>query len=490
MSMLLKNATYLEPDCLSWGSGDITVTGDKISALGRADEQARFDRVIDCKNKIVIPGLINSHAHSYTGYLKGTIEKMPLDIYMLYAIAGGSCRSPREIYICCALEALSMLKSGTTAVVDHFSQRPALSMEGLDAAASAYKDAGMRCRIATMFADRGFFETLPLQPGELPAELLPAGGAKSQSNGDYIALVEAAWLKYRDDPRVGVMLGTDGPQRCSDALLLMTGELEEKYSMGWQTHTLEAKTQAVVSRALYGKGLIEHMEELGVLNERTALVHSVWLSDREMELVARRGASVVHCPSSNLHLGSGIAPAARYRDLGIKLALGSDGGNCGATGMLEQIKLAALLQNVSDADYERWFSADKALAMDYAGGAGVFRQELGALRVGAKADICIIDTDNILWQPVNDLTRQLVYYENGSNVDTVIVGGELAIEGGKSVLLDEEDIIAQAREICEKLRRDCAGSMALVEKQKPYLRGMYLREIRRELGYNRFTRDI
>ena len=91
---------------------------------------------------------------------------------------------------------------------------------------------------------------------------------------------------------------------------------------------------------------------------------------------------------------------------------------------------------------------------------------------------------------MNDLTRQLVYYENGSNVDTVIVGGELAIEGGKSVLLDEEDIIAQAREICEKLRRDCAGSMALVEKQKPYLRGMYLREIRRELGYNRFTRDI
>lgn len=489
MSILLKNATYLKPDLQSWSEGDITVTGSQIAALGTADPDIAWEEVIDCKGKVVIPGLINSHAHSYTGYLKGTIDNVPLDIYMLYAIAGGSFRTPREIFVSSALEALSMLKRGTTAVVDHFSQRPMLSIEGLDATVSAFQAVGMRARIATMFADKGFFETLPMAPGELPAQVLPKGGGKGQSVEEYISLVEQAFLKYEKDPLIQIMLGTDGPQRCSDELLLKTGELEQKYSMGWQTHILEAKTQAIVSHRFYGKGLIEHMDELGVLNERTALVHHVWVSDRELELVARHGSTVVHCPSSNLHLGSGVAPVDRYRAMGIPVALGSDGANCGSSGMLEQVKLAALLHNVAQPDYERWFSADQALALDYQGGAGIFRQNIGCLTPGAQADLVIIDIDNIFWQPANDLTRQLVYYENGSNVDTVLIAGRPVLRNGVSPLLNEADLIAEGKELCEKLRRDCVDSMALVEKQIPYLRKMYLREIGQDIGFNRFIRN-
>lgn len=488
MSILLKNATYPAPDFQSWKEGDISITGSRIAALGAAPKNIDWDEVIDCKGKIVIPGLINSHAHSYTGYLKGTIDNVPLDLYMLYAIAGGSFRTPREIFVSSALEALAMLKRGTTAVVDHFSQRPVLSMEGLDATADAFRAVGMRTRIATMFADKGFFDTLPMAPGELPAEVLPKGGGKGQSVEEYIALVEQAFLKYEKDPLIRIMLGTDGPQRCSDELLLKTGELERKYAMGWQTHILEAKTQAIVSHRFYGKGLIEHMDELGVLNERTALVHHVWVSDRELELVAQRGSTVVHCPSSNLHLGSGVAPVDLYRAMGIPVALGSDGANCGGSGMLDQIKLAALLHNVAQPDYEGWFSAEQALALDYQGGAGIFRENIGTLAPGALADLVIIDIDNIFWQPVNHLTRQLVYYENGSNVDTVLIAGQPVLRGGKSTLLDEAALIAEARELCEKLRRDCADSMALVEKQLPYLRKMYLREIRRDIGFDRFIR--
>ncbi len=120
---------------------------------------------------------------------------------------------------------------------------------GLDADAAAFKKLGMRSRIATMFADKGFFDTLPLKEGELPRELLPKGGGKPQSIDEYIAEVETAYLKYRGDPLVGIILGTDGPQRCSDELLLRHAELERKYKMGWETHILEAKTQAIVSRS-------------------------------------------------------------------------------------------------------------------------------------------------------------------------------------------------------------------------------------------------
>ena len=230
------------------------------------------------------------------------------------------------------------------------------------------------------------------------------------------------------------------------------------------------------------------MEELGILNERTALVHHVWVSEKEQELVARAGATVVHCPSSNLHLGSGIAPVREYIARGIPVALGSDGGNCGGVGMLDQIKLTALLHNVSETDYEKWFSAEQALKMDYEGGARIFRENIGVLAPGAQADITLIDTENVFWQPINHLTRQLVYYENGSHVDTVYVRGVKVLENGRCLGVCEEDILAEAVEICEKLRRDCAEAFALVEKQTPYLRTMYLREIQKDIGFNRFSR--
>lgn len=486
MRILLKNPQIPDGDFRSWSVRNVLIEDDKIAAIGCADDTP-CGRAIDCRGMIAVPGFINAHAHSYTGYLKGTIDNLPLDLYMLHAIAGGSCRSEREIYISSALEALSMLKSGTTAVVDHFSQRPELSPDGLEASVRAFSEAGMRARVATMFADKSFFDTLPLLPGELPETLRPKGGG-GQSVEDYLAVVEESFLRHRDDPLVRIMLGTDGPQRCSDKLLLGTAELEERTHMGWQTHILEAKTQALVSRSFYGRDLIEHMDELGVLNSRTALVHSVWLSEREQEIVAARGATVVHCPGSNLHLGSGVAPVDLYRGKGIRVALGSDGGNCGSTGMLEQIKLAATLHNVSHPDYESWFSAADALRLDYEGGAAIFGEEIGCLRVGAQADLCLIDTDNICWQPVNDLTRQLVYYENGSHVDTVIVAGQIVLEKGKSTRLDERAVLEEAKEICAKLRRDCAAAFELVEKQTPAMRGMYLREIARDVGYNRFIR--
>lgn len=489
MSILLKNALYLKPDCRTWTTDNIFLDEGRIKAIGADCSNYTADETINCTGKAIIPGLINAHAHSYTGYLKGTIDNVPLDIYMLYAIAGGSFRNEREIYICSLVEALQMLKRGTTSVIDHFSQRPSISLMGLDADAAAFKKLGLRTRIATMFADKGFFDTLPLEPGELPGNLLPKSNGKAMSIDEYLTEVEKAYLKYRDDALVDIILGTDGPQRCSDELLLKHAELENKYKMGWETHILEAKTQAIVSNRFYRKGLIEHMDELGVLNERTALVHHVWVSDAELDCVKRANATVVHCPSSNLHLGSGIAPVDLYKKRGIDVALGSDGGNCGNLSMFDQIKLTALLHNVSNVDYEEWFSASDALMMDYRGGAKLFGKKIGCIELGACADICIIDTDNILWQPVNDMTRQLVYYENGANVDTVIVNGCKVLENGKSLFVDEAELICEANELCAKLRRDCADAMKLVEKQIPYMRRMYLREMQRNIGFTRFARN-
>ena len=489
MTTLLKNAKYLLPDCVSWGEGDILLAGGRIAAVGALPQGAEADEVIDARGKLVIPGFINAHAHSYTGYLKGSIDCMPLDIYMLHAIAGGSSRSAREIYVSTMVEALEMLKSGTTSVVDHFSERPSLTTEGLHSAADAFDNLGMRANIATMFADRGFLDTIPLLPGELPDEVRDRPSGRAQSPEEYIAVVEQAYLDARErDGRVRVILGTDGPQRCSDHLLELTGELERKYEMGWQTHALEAKTQAVFAREQYGVGLIEHMRDMGLLNSRLSLVHAVWLSEREMELCAEYGVNIVHCPGSNLHLGSGIAPVGRYRELGVNVALGSDGGNCGGVAMPEQLRLAARLSRVTEPDYARWLTAADALKMDYSGGKRVLmRGSCGAISEGADADLVLLDADNCLWQPEGDLTCQLVYGESGANVDTVFVAGRKVLQGGRSTLVDEEALYAEAREYAARIRRDNAPKFEAVERQTPYLRGMYLREIERDWPEDRLV---
>ena len=493
MDILIKNVTYLSPDYTDWTDGDILIKDGRISKIGSIDAGlAGSCEIIEGKGKIAIPGFINAHAHSYTGYLKGSIDNIPLDIYMLYAIAGGSFRTPREIYISTMVEAMQMLRHGTTSVTDHFSQRPSLSAEGIDAAAQAFNDIGMRANIATMFADLSFFDTIPMLPGELPAELRGKPSGKPQSAEEYALVVEDAFKKYNEQGgNVRIILGTDGPQRCSKKLLTITRDLEEKYKMGWQTHILEAKTQAIISRQLYGKGLIEYMDEMGLINERTSLVHFVWVSDDEIDIVRKRGANVVHCPSSNLHLGSGVTPADLFLRSGINVALGSDGGNCGHTGMLERIRLTALLHKASQPDYEQWISAEDALRMNYEGGSRVMmRDTLGKISVGSDGDLILINTGNILWQPANNLTRQLVFAENGSNIDTVLVGGEKVFSEGRYTSVNETDIISEAKEIAARLKKDNAESFALVEKQLPYFRQMYMREIRKNIGFNRFIRPL
>ena len=174
------------------------------------------------------------------------------------------------------------------------------------------------------------------------------------------------------------------------------------------------------------------------------------------------------------------------------MALGTDGGNCGNLSMFERIRLAAMLHDVGQPDYEKWISAQQALRLDYEGGARamMLQDRIGRIKPGMEADLAIIDINNILWQPVGNLTRQLVYGESGSNVETLFVSGRKVIDHGRSTMVDEEEIIAEAREIAARLKQDGAGAMQMVEKQVPYFRQMYMREIRQDVGMNRFARPL
>ena len=139
-------------------NGEIWIRDDRIVGIGRVGDVARPDNAIDVEEtdvsgRLIIPGLINGHSHSYAALLKGSVDTQPLDIYMLNVIAKNSNRSPREVYVSTLVDCITMIRTGTTGVIDHFSHRPALTDEALEAAMQAFHDSGMRAAVAPMFAD-------------------------------------------------------------------------------------------------------------------------------------------------------------------------------------------------------------------------------------------------------------------------------------------------------------------------------------------------
>lgn len=486
MKTLITNATYLSKD-YSFKKGNILIEDGEIAQLNSQEVEA--DEIIDAANQIVIPGLINAHSHSYTSYLKGTIDNVPLDIYMLHAFAGNTVRSPREIYVSTILEGLQLLKFGVTSTFDHFMMRPKVSSEGMDAAAKAYTDCGIKANIAPQYSDLPFTDTVPFEEDELPKEFqsMPS----PMSHEEYFEILKEAMGNHNGKGKVNFVLGVDGPQRCSHELMVKTAQFIKDFDCGWHTHILETKTQAIASNRRYGKGLIEYIDDLGLLTDKTTFVHYIWVTDIEKELVRKNGVNIVHCPSSSLHLGSGVAPIDQLIKEGNHVAIGTDGGNSGNLNLLEKIRLTAGLHNLGQPDYDDWISAKKALQMTYEGGSRVMmNKHIGVIDEGYAADLVFIDINNTLWQPIRNIITQLVYMETGQNIVRVMVDGVTVVKNGKSLVVDEQALIKEAIEISEKLSATTKDAFVRLEQQHPFFRKMYLREIRKDIGMNRFIRHV
>lgn len=488
MTIFLKNGHIFTGNNNEITKGNMLIKDGKIEKIGNFELDFEPDKVIDAEGKLIMPGLINAHSHSYAGLLKGSMNNTPLDIYMLHAIAGGSFRSPEEIYTSTMIDALQMLKTGTTSVIDHFSERPKVSLEGIGSAVKAYLDSGIRATVAPMYSDKSYFDTVPMEKNELPKHLLAKQSDSHQTPDEYIEVCEAAINKYHNhNDRIRMTIGTDGPQRCSDELLKKTAELEDKYKVGWHSHLLEAKTQAVMGHKLHGMGLVEKLDELNMINERTSLVHFVWGSEKEKQIILDRKANMIHCPYSNLFIGVGIPNIVDFYKSGMNIAIGSDGGNIGNLNMFEKIRLTSIIHRVYENEYRNWISAENVWELALKGGSRAMQlqNEIGSLEVGKKADFLILNIKNIFWEPINSIIRQLTYYENGSSIESVFVEGKEVIHKGKSTLIDEEDIMKRAEISAKRIYRDNREAFEMVAKQEPYFRKMYLRVAEQDFDLNK-----
>lgn len=407
--------------------------------------------VIEAAGQMVIPGMINAHSHSYTALLKGTVDAVPLDLYMIRAMAGGSDRTPREIFVSAQVDCITLLKSGITSVIDHYSERPALTAEGLEAVAAGYREAGLRARIAPMFADLPYLDTVPLDKHALPDHLRAHYESFPRPDpGTYFAVIDRAIAELETGGgRIGLLYGVDGPQRCSRELIEMTADAKRRTGLGLHTHMLEAKTQAAMRAPDAGESFVGLLARHGIIDDKSSFAHFVWSADDDIAAAREAGVTVIHPAPSNMMLGSGVCPMLRLVGEGIPIAFGSDGTNCNPAGLLETIRVATYLSRVTEPNPDKWIEAPGMLRLGMTGGAQAMGEpgRIGTLAPGARADIVTIDTRNHWHRPMGNPWNHLLFYEQGTGTEHVWIDGTQVVRDGRVLSIDEEAILSEAEEI-------------------------------------------
>lgn len=420
--------------------GYIFTADDKIAALGAGSPpdhlRRQADTVIDATLMAVMPGMVNAHTHLFQIFLRGLADDKPLLEWLKSAIWPVACALTEEdAYVAGLVGFLENIRSGATAVVDH--QYVHTDPRNSDGVCRAAEEIGIRLLLARGWADHNYHPTFMETPTIIVSEM------------------ERLLQTWQDaaNGRIRIEFGPLIPWGCSDQTVRDTYRLAQEWGIG--THIHVAETQAEVEMVLQSHHMrhVEWLDSLGALGPTTHLVHSVWLSEQEIDLIARKKAIVVHCPVSNMYLASGIAPIVKLKQKGVTIALASDGpGSNNSQNMLETLKVTACLQKVGNLDAMALYPED-VLVMACRGGAATFGQPdlIGSLEIGKKADIVLVDLDSPFSMPVHKIPSTLVYSTAAGQVDTVIIDGRLVMRDKKITIVDEKAVLARARAVCDKL---------------------------------------
>ena len=432
MNILITNGTILPmniaDDSPKYFKGHLGIEGSRICFVSK--EQSDADKflslhkdnckVIDATGFIVMPGLINTHTHIAMALLRGISDDVPLmewlneHIWPVEAHMGYN-----EILIGAKLGALEMLKGGTTTFVDMYPYE--------EAVAEASEEAGIRAVVSPCAMDfrMPHFEE------------------------DWRAVQK----RFSNSNLVSMMIGVHAIYTCSPENMKHAMELSEQLSTGIHIHHSETKDEEKTVRERYNANPTEHLVNVGLIKRPTLAAHCVYMSDEDITAFAENNVSVAYNPQSNMKLASGIAPIAKMLDAGVNVSIGTDGASSNNDlDMWDEMRTASLLQKVNTMN-PCVLTAYQVLQMATVNGAKAIGKEgeLGILQEGALADIILVDFEKPHLYPHTNLISELVYSCHASDVDTVIVNGEIVVENRKCTTMDETEVCTDAQNTIEIL---------------------------------------
>ena len=427
MKILIKNAILIpmsETRDRIEGNIDILIEDNVISKIDYDIENENVDKVIDATGKIVMPGLINAHSHVPMSIFRETVDGYNLQDWLNKKIWPMEDKLTEEdIYYASYLSFLEMIETGCTTINDMYFMT--------DEIIKAAQETGIRLQTT---------------------RTLSAIGGEDDSKKRIVEFKELI-EKYRDKyDTISLNVGIHGLYTSNNEYVKKFIQLAKDTNLNIHMHFCENSKEVEDIGNIYNKKPIEVLEDEFNTN-KVLLAHCVKLTDEEIKKVAKMGnVSIVHCPVSNLKLGCGVANISRMIEEGINVALGTDGQGSGSSlDMFEEMKFAALLQKGIHEDAVL-ISAYEVLKMATINGAKALNleNEIGSIDEGKKADIIILNLDNLVTNPVNDIFSDIVYNAKGSNVETTIVGGKILMEDG-NLSINKAEIIEKCEAIIDRI---------------------------------------
>jgi 5-methylthioadenosine/S-adenosylhomocysteine deaminase len=431
-SILIKNGTLVTMDDRdSIVQGNILISEGRIAEIGGTGQTA--DTIIDATDCVIIPGFIQTHIHLCQTLFRGAADDLALIDWLKQRVwPMEAAHSVESIAASARLGIAELIKGGTTC---------ALTMETVNHTAEVFKvveETGFRAIVGKCMMDKG---------DEVPAALQEQ---TANSIDESISLLET-W-HGKADGRIRYCFAPRFAISCTRELLQKVAGLARARGVMVHTHASENRTECELVQEESGLRNIAYLDSVGLTGRHVALAHCVHLSVDEIETLKTTGTNVVHCPSSNLKLGSGIAPIAKLLEEGISVSLGADGAACNnRLDMFTEMRTAALLQKVLLGP--EVLPAKRVLRMATIDGARALGldAEVGSLEPGKKADLAVARLGRLHTTPVTDLVSALVYSSEVEDVDTVIVDGRLVLRDRKLLTIDEPKTIATANSEAQKL---------------------------------------
>lgn len=404
--------------------GAIAISGDKIIQVFQAEQIPKdhgAKKVIQADGMVVIPGLINAHSHLAMTLFRGFVEDLELHRWLekvwKYEL---SALNENSVWVGAKLAIAELICGGVTCAHDmywHYESTMALAEE-----------VGFRLISGPPMHDIG-----------------------GQDQKSMIAEAHSVLEKMGDYRFVHPLIQAHSVYTTSPEMMSNVRDMKEEYGVAFTTHASENRSEVEEVNARYGLTPIELLQSYKLLDDQSILAHCVQLKDEEIEILSQSGCHVVHCPESNLKLGSGIARIAEMIEAGVNVCLGTDGAaSNNDLDMLGEMRTAALLQKGHNND-PRVLTTIEVLEMATINGAKAYGLDhlIGSIEPGKRADIAVLDFRKAHLTPCHDVYANLVYSAGKADVDMVMIDGRIQMEGSTLNVIEEEALLAEATLISE-----------------------------------------